>query len=82
METEVFIKSLILLFLSLVEIDNLPLLILAIVFLPDDNWSAFFISTTIYIKASVGILEVAEVVSLILENLPPSRVSAPDLEVV
>jgi hypothetical protein len=57
-------------------------LVIAIMSLPDDNWSTFFISTSRDIKASVGILEVAEVVSLILENLPPSGVGAPDLEVV
>jgi len=46
------------------------------------NSSSFLILGIGYIKAFVGLLEVAEVLIIILEHLPPSRVSAPDLHSV
>jgi hypothetical protein len=81
METEVFMKSLILFFFSFVKIDNLPSLVGSIMSVPNDNISSFFIFSSMDIKAFVGLLEVAEVLALVLEDLPPSRVGAPDLHV-
>jgi len=47
---------------------------------PNLNWVSFFIFTTSYIKNLI-VVPVDELVVLILEYLPPSRVSAPDLHV-
>ena len=80
-ESEVGIKSLGLDSLSLVKIDNSPSLIGLSVVAPDDNWSSFFISSTRNIKYLI-VGPVDELLALILEELEPSRVCAPDLHVI
>ena len=65
----------------MVKIENLPSLVVSIVSAPGNDLSAFFILSTMDIKAFV-VLPVDEVLVLIGEDLPPSRVSAPDLHVV
>jgi hypothetical protein len=47
---------------------------------PDENVSAFNVFSTGYIEA-LAVLNVAEVVSLVCEHLPPTRISLPDLQV-
>jgi hypothetical protein len=48
---------------------------------PNDNFSSFFIFSTMDIK-SLLVGPIDELFLLILEELEPSRVSAPDLHVV
>ena len=71
MESEVLIKSSGLLG-SFVNIDDSPSLVGSVVSLPDLDWSSFLISASMYVKASVGLLEVAEVFILVGEDLPPA----------
>jgi hypothetical protein len=80
-ESEVGIKSLGLDSLSLVKIDNSPSLVGLSVVAPDNCLSSFFVSSTMNIKyLLVG--PVDELLLLVLEELPPIRVSAPDLHVL
>jgi hypothetical protein len=48
---------------------------------PNSNWVAFNILAAFNVKSLVA-LPVDELTVLISENLPPSRVSAPDLHVI
>jgi hypothetical protein len=80
-ETEIFVKSLRLYCLSFVKIDNLPLLGFGSIVTPNLNWVSFFILSSSDIE-DFAVVPVDELVVLILEDLPPSRVSAPDLHVV
>jgi len=45
------------------------------------NFLTFKILTVVYIKAFAGFLNIAEVLSAINKDLPPSRVGAPDLHI-
>lgn len=49
---------------------------------PDLNLLALYIFTLVDIEAFVSLLDVTEVLSLVGEDLPPSRVGAPNLHVV
>jgi len=81
MESEFFIESLGLNLISFVKINNLPSLVSSIVWFPSNDLSSFFISSTMYIKCfTVG--PVDELSFLVLEELPPIRVGAPDLHFV
>jgi hypothetical protein len=46
------------------------------------NSLTFFVCVTYNINTSLGLLDITEVLSLEGKDLPPSRVSAPDLHVV
>jgi len=81
MESEVLINTLIFILSSLVNIEDSPLLVVALVVRPDAYSSSFFIFTSFNIK-NLAVLPVDELFVLILEDLPPSRVGAPDLHVV
>jgi len=71
-ETEFFIKSLSLSLCLLVKIKDLPSLVSTVVFSVSDDLLSFKILTLEYIEASVGFLNVAEVLSLIGKDLEPS----------
>jgi hypothetical protein len=81
METKVFGDTLNLRTLSFVKINNLPFLVSSVVVTENTNCSTFFILTSSNIKHLV-VIPVDELAILILENLPPTRVSAPDLHVL
>jgi hypothetical protein len=80
METEVFVKSFDLRTLCLVKIDNSPSLSCSSIVSMYLNWVSFFVLTTLNIK-NLTTLPVDELILLILEDLPPTRVCAPDLHV-
>jgi hypothetical protein len=67
----------------LIKIDNLPSLIdsVTLVSIVDNNSLTLFIFTTRYIKDLV-VRWIVEVFILVIENLEPSRISAPDLHVL
>jgi hypothetical protein len=71
MHAEVCVKSLGWFLLGLVKIDDLPFLIGTIVFVPNDNFSSFFILSTIDIECLV-VLDIDEVLITVGEDLPPS----------
>jgi len=71
METEVFVETLSLVSLGLIEINDLPLLMSTFVVTPNTNWVSFFILSSFDIK-DFATLPVDELVVLILEDLPPS----------
>jgi hypothetical protein len=81
MEAPFFAHSLSLFSFSLVNINNLPLLMFASVVAPNSYSLAFNVFSSSYIKYLI-VIPVDELTVLILENLEPSRVSAPDLHVV
>jgi hypothetical protein len=81
METEVFIQSLGWFLLGLIKIDNLPSLVSSVVSVPGNDLSSFLVFSSMDIKAFL-VLPVDEVFISIGEDLPPSRVGAPDLHVV
>jgi hypothetical protein len=70
-ETEVSVKSLGWCFLCSVNIGNGPSLVGFVVSTPDNDFLTFNILSTRYIK-NLLVLDVDEVVSGILEDLPPS----------
>lgn len=72
METEFFIESLSFSLCLLVEIKDLPSLVSTVVFSVSDDLLSFKILGLPYIEASVGFLNVAEVLSLISKDLEPS----------
>jgi hypothetical protein len=81
-ESVFLVESLGLNWLCLVEIDNVPSLVLSVVSVPNDDWSSFFIFASINVNAFLLFLEVAEVFIIIGKELPPVGVGAPDLEVL
>jgi hypothetical protein len=81
MESEFLVNSLSLWTLCFVKINNSPSLVLSTVVTPHLNCRTFLIFASFNIEDLVG-LPVDELILLILENLPPSRVSAPDLHVI
>ena len=82
METEFLIKTLSLSLSLLVKIKYLPSLVGTIVSGVNLNLLSFIVFSLENIKAFVGVLDVAEVFTREDEDLPPSRVSAPDLHVL
>jgi hypothetical protein len=71
-EAKLFVKSLGLSLCFLVKIKDLPSLVGSIVSVVYLNSLTFIILALIDIEAFVGLLDVAEVFSLIDEDLPPS----------
>jgi hypothetical protein len=69
-ESEIFMKSLSLDTLCLINIDDLPFLVLSIVFLPGKDFTSFFISIMINVKYFM-INNVDEVFLFIFEELEP-----------
>jgi hypothetical protein len=80
-EAKFFIKSLGFSLGCLVNIEDLPFLSFGSVVAPNLNWVSFYIFSSSNIKGLV-VGPVDELVVLVLEDLEPSRVSAPDLHVV
>jgi hypothetical protein len=80
-ESELLVESFLRYWLSLVYIENLPSLVGTVVSVPCDDLSSFLILSGVNIKAFL-VLPVDKVLILIGEDLPPSRVGAPDLHVV
>jgi len=80
-ESEFFIESLCFSLCLLVKIKNLPSLVGSIVSAMNLNFLCFNILTLVNIKATVGLLDVAEVFSTVYKDLEPLRVSAPNLHV-
>jgi len=78
MESEFLVFSLGCNLISFVSVDDLPFLVLSAMSFPYNDFSSFFVFAAMNIK-TFGILPIAEVFILVGENLPPSRVSAPDL---
>jgi hypothetical protein len=76
-ETELLVEALSSIFTSLVNIEYLPFLLLSSVSSCNLNCRSFSISSSSYIKNLV-ISPVNEFTVLILEDLPPIRVSTPD----
>ena len=70
-ESEVLVKSLDLVTLCLVDIDDLPSLVEASVLSPDNNFLAFRVLVTLDIE-DLSVFGVDELLVLILEELPPS----------
>jgi hypothetical protein len=81
-ESKALHKSFVLNLFSILFIDNFPSLVGSIVSVPNNDWSSFFIFASINIKTFGSLLDIAEVFFLVGEDLPPLRVSAPDLHVV
>jgi hypothetical protein len=80
-DTELIIESLGLSLLSLIKIKNLPFLVCSAVVSSNTNSIAFFILRSSYVKDLV-IGPVDELIIIVLEDLEPSWVGAPDLHVV
>jgi len=80
-ESEIFINSAILGLTSLVNIQHSPFLMVALVVSIDTNWLAFLVLLAFDFK-DLWVLPVDELLVLILEDLPPSWVGAPDLHVI
>jgi len=80
-ESKVFVETLGWISFHFINIGHSPLLILTIVVLIDTNFAAFFIFATCNIK-NFAVIPIDELSVFIFENLPPTRVSAPDLHVL
>jgi hypothetical protein len=81
-EAKFFIKTLGLSLCLLVKIEYLPSLVSTVMSVVYSNSLTFFVCVTYNINTSLGLLDITEVLSLEGKDLPPSRVSAPDLHVV
>jgi hypothetical protein len=81
MEAPFFVQALLLFFFGLVNIDNLPLLVLSSIVAPNSYGLTFLVFTSFNIKDLV-VVPVDELAVLILEHLEPSWVGAPDLHVI
>jgi hypothetical protein len=81
METEVFIQSFSCNLLGFIKIEDLPFLVLTSISLPLKDLLVFKIFGSRNIENSV-VMNVGEVFTFIDPELPPARVSAPDLQVV
>jgi hypothetical protein len=82
-ESPVFVKPLSWFFLSLVNIDNFPSLLWLFTSIDDQDRLTFSILTILNIKTfTTSTVDVAEVVSLVFEQLEPSRIRAPDLHLI
>jgi hypothetical protein len=71
-ESKLFIQSLSLGLSLLVKIENLPSLVGSVVSVVYLNFLALVIFTLVDIKASIGFLDVAEMLSLVDKDLEPS----------
>ena len=81
-ETEFFVKSLGFSFCLFVKVEDLPSLICTIMSVVNLNCLTFDILVADYIKASVLLINVTEVLLSKCENLEPLRVGTPDLHVI
>jgi hypothetical protein len=81
METKLIAHSLVLNLVSLINIDNIPHLVLSFAVAENSNSCAFDILRSLDIKYFT-VLHIDELVALVLEDLEPSRVGAPDLHVI
>jgi hypothetical protein len=81
-ESKLLIQSLGLGLCLLVKIEDLPSLVSSVVSVIYLNLLSLVIFTLEDIKASIGFLDVAEMLSLVDKDLEPSRVGAPNLHVV
>jgi len=79
-ESELLIESFSWNLLGFVKILNLPFLVGSTVIAPNNNGLTFFIFSTCNIK-DLLIVPIDKLSSLIIEELPPYRVGAPDLHV-
>jgi hypothetical protein len=70
METEFFVESLGLEFVSFININYLPSLVLSVVALVSNDWFSFSIFTSFNIKYLL-VLDIDELFTSILEDLPP-----------
>jgi len=77
-ESEFFILTLGFNLWSLVNIDNLPFLVSSTMVLVSNNWLSFSVFSSWYIK-NLGVLDVDELFSSVLEDLPPLWVGALNL---
>jgi hypothetical protein len=80
-ESKFFTESFLWNWFCFVKIDYLPSLVGTVVSVPCDDCSSFLILASSNIEAFL-VLPVDEMFISIGEDLPPSRVSAPDLHVV
>jgi hypothetical protein len=80
MESEFFIESLGFKLVSFVKIDDLPSLVNTFVVILNINWFTFYVFGSS--QYSLVVLEVDEVRSTVLEQLPPSWIGAPDLHII
>ena len=71
--------SLLWLGLHSINIDDSPFLVVAIVSVPHNNISVFEVLTTVNIEYLTLLID--EVLSLVFEELPPSRIGSVHLEV-
>ena len=70
MEAKFFIESLGLNLSSILNIDNIPSLVLSVMAVPGDNWLSLSIFASFNIKYLL-VLDVDELVTSVLEDLPP-----------
>ena len=78
-ETEIWVQSSSWLWFGNITIKDLPLLVESIVSAPDDNISVFLINCSVNIEYLTFLID--NVISTQSEELEPSRISAPDLEI-
>jgi hypothetical protein len=81
MEAPVLVESFRLWTLSFVKVNDSPSLGSCSIVTPYLYWVSFFILSSSDIE-DFAVVPVDELVVLILEDLPPSRVGAPDLHVI
>jgi len=81
-ESKFFVKSLCFSLCLLVKVKDLPSLVCTIMSVMDLNCLTFDILVSDNIKASISLVNVAEVLLSICENLEPLRVGTPDLHVI
>jgi hypothetical protein len=81
-ESKFFIQSLSFSLCLLIKIKYLPSLVGTVMLIVYTNSLSFFILVSNNINASINLLNVAEMLSLVHKDLPPSWISAPDLHVI
>jgi hypothetical protein len=81
METELLVEALSSYLISLIKINNLPLLSFTSVVSKDTNCLTFFVLAAFDIKYLI-VGPVNELIVLVFEYLEPSTVGAPDLHVI
>lgn len=80
-QSVVFIPSFVLLFLLVIKIEDLPSLVQTVVQCPDEYLLAFSILSSGNINHFL-VLDIDDIIGLILEDLEPSAVGVPHLQVV
>jgi hypothetical protein len=80
-ESPIFVNAFSLWAFGFVKIEYSPFLVKATIITINSNFASFLVLSTKHIK-HLAALPVDELFFLILENLEPSRVSAPDLHIV